>query len=251
MKTMTFPCLTTSWDDGHPLDFRIADLLSKYGLTGTFYIPRYCQTPTMNESQVRELSRYFEIGAHTMNHVYLDGATDGLAKSEIEDSRKWIEQTTEKPCEMFCPPGGKFNAKHLAQMKDAGYKAVRTVEMISVERPSASDDLLLMPTTLQAHPHLPTVYLRNIFKRKRGLNLWLFLTKGRTLDWPRLAERLLRTALSRDGVFHLWGHSWEIQESQQWTQLEDVLKLMSEMRKEAPCVTNSQISRAVAIAADA
>ena len=27
--------LTTSWDDGHPHDFRVAELLTKYGLAGT------------------------------------------------------------------------------------------------------------------------------------------------------------------------------------------------------------------------
>ena len=32
--------ITTSWDDGHPLDFKLAELLNKYNLKGTFYIPR-------------------------------------------------------------------------------------------------------------------------------------------------------------------------------------------------------------------
>jgi peptidoglycan/xylan/chitin deacetylase (PgdA/CDA1 family) len=237
---MTFPCLTTSWDDGHPLDFRIADLLSKYGLTGTFYIPRHCQTPTMSTDQVRELSRYFEIGAHTIHHVYLDNCVDEIANREIEDSKYWIEQTIGKRCEMFCPPGGKFNDDRLKQIAAAGFKAVRTVEMMSVAAPISRSGLMMMPTTLQAHPHSPAVYIRNILKR-RGKNMWLYLTKGRNPDWPTLAERLLKIALSRNGIFHLWGHSWEIDDGGQWSQLEDVLKLMSEHRKVAPCVTNWQI----------
>jgi peptidoglycan/xylan/chitin deacetylase (PgdA/CDA1 family) len=245
---MTFPCLTTSWDDGHPLDFRIADLLSKYGLTGTFYIPRQSQTPTISEKEVRELSRYFEIGAHTMHHTFLDSCGDITAKSEIEESKQWIEHTTGKPCPMFCPPGGKFNEKRLKQIADAGYQAIRTVEMISVARPLKHDNLLLMPTSLQAHPHSPAVYIRNILKR-RGKNLWLYITKGRNPDWPSLAERLIRTALARQGVFHLWGHSWEIEDARQWRQLEDVFKLMSQMRAQAPCVTNSQIITAIRAAA--
>ena len=245
---MTFPYLTTSWDDGHPLDFRIADLLSKYGLTGTFYIPRHCQTPTMSADQLRELSRYFEIGAHTMHHVYLDGCVDEIARQEIEESKKWIEQTTGKPCPMFCPPGGKFNDKRLAQIAAAGFQAVRTVEMMSVARPAARDGLLMMPTTLQANPHAPTVYIRNILKR-RGKNLWLYLTKGRNPDWPTFAERLLKTAIARQGVFHLWGHSWEIEDAKQWKKLEDVLKMMSEVRTAAPCVTNSQVIASLRAAA--
>jgi len=269
---MTFPCLTTSWDDGHVLDFRIADLLSKYGLTGTFYIPRASQTPTMSEAQVRELARYFEIGAHTLHHVYLDGATDSFAKTEIEESKKWIESLAGKPCTMFCPPGGKLNPKRLAQIAAAGYQGVRTVEMISVARPAPlagthylrllgkecpdeansaalnGGQLMLMPTTLQAHPHSPAVYLRNVLKR-RGRNLWLYLTRGRNPDWPKLAESLLRTAIAQHGVFHLWGHSWELEASDQWQRLEDVLKLMHDLRKEVPCVTNGQIVSALRIAA--
>ena len=241
---MTFPCLTTSWDDGHPLDFRIADLLSKYGLTGTFYIPRHCQTPTMSEDQVRELSRYFEIGAHTMHHVFLDSCGEETARQEICDSKAWVEEMSGKPCSMFCPPGGKFNQRRLMQIRAAGFSAVRTVEMISVAKPTLRDGLLVMPTSLQAHPHTPAVYLRNVLKR-RGRNLWLYIANGREPNWANLAERLLRTALARDGVFHLWGHSWEIEESKQWERLEDVLKMMSELRKEAACVTNSQVVSAL------
>ena len=245
---MNFPCLTTSWDDGHPLDFRVADLLSKYGLTGTFYIPRRCSTPTMSEEQVRELSRFFEIGAHTMNHVFLNSCGDQTAKQEIEDSKQWVEAITGKPCTMFCPPGGKFNDRRLAQIRVAGFKAVRTVEMISVAHPTMQNGLLMMPTSLQAHPHTSAVYIRNILKR-RGRNLWLYITKGREPDWPSLAERLLRTALAQNGVFHLWGHSWELEESQQWSRLEHVLKLMSELRKSAPCLSNWQVVTALRAAA--
>jgi hypothetical protein len=245
---MTFPCLTTSWDDGHPLDFRIADLLSRYGLTGTFYVPRQCQTPTMSEDQVRELSRYFEIGAHTMHHLFLDQCGHEMARTEIHDSRQWVEQLTGKPCPMFCPPGGKFNQSHLWQIKSAGFSAIRTVEMISVARPTVQSGLQIMPTTVQAHSHSASAYIRNILKR-RGRNLWLYVTNGQAPDWPMLAERLLKTALERSGVFHLWGHSWELEDHKQWSRLEDVFKLMADLRQQAPCVTNSQVVSAMRVAA--
>lgn len=34
--------ITTSWDDGHPLDLKIAELLDKYGINGTFYSIKKC-----------------------------------------------------------------------------------------------------------------------------------------------------------------------------------------------------------------
>ena len=67
--------MTTSWDDGHPLDMRIAEMLAKHGLTGTFYAPRSAETEVMPMAQLKELSRSFEIGAHTLRHRVLTSAT--------------------------------------------------------------------------------------------------------------------------------------------------------------------------------
>ena len=45
--------VTISVDDGDPRDFRTAELLDKYGLKATFYIPsRNPERPVMAESQI-------------------------------------------------------------------------------------------------------------------------------------------------------------------------------------------------------
>ena len=61
--------ITTSWDDGHPLDLRVAELLTKHRIGGTFYIPRIAEKETMSAAHIRQLSLAFEIGAHTLHHV--------------------------------------------------------------------------------------------------------------------------------------------------------------------------------------
>src|SRR5689334_11751921 len=81
--TMKQTYITTSWDDGHQLDLRVAELLTKYRLHGTFYIPKAAENGTMKAAQVRELSRAFEIGAHTLHHVVLTSTTDQQAWQEI------------------------------------------------------------------------------------------------------------------------------------------------------------------------
>ena len=78
--------LTTSWDDGHPLDLRLAAMLEKHRLTGTFYIPRDASTGTLSASHVRELSEKFEIGSHTLDHTFLDTVNDAVARLQITDS---------------------------------------------------------------------------------------------------------------------------------------------------------------------
>jgi peptidoglycan/xylan/chitin deacetylase (PgdA/CDA1 family) len=233
--------MTTSWDDGHPLDRRLADMLSRYGLTGTFYVPRQAENVTMTEGQLQQLSKSFEIGAHTMRHTFLDGASRLTAEREIVESKSWVEQVTGTTCEMFCPPGGRFNQQHLHIIRDAGYTGVRTVEALSLDEPAKIMDLWMVPTSIQAHPHGRLPYFRNTLKRKsvRGLNRYLRL--GAPTDWMAIADALLHSIASEGGVFHLWGHSWEIEKNGQWGNLESVFEVMHSYLADIPCVNNTEL----------
>src|SRR5262245_51647144 len=76
---------TPLWDDRHPADLRVADLLDKHGLMGTFYIPcsKSESRPVMRSSDVMELGRRFEIGGHTQNHVSLTEIGPRAAANQI------------------------------------------------------------------------------------------------------------------------------------------------------------------------
>jgi peptidoglycan/xylan/chitin deacetylase (PgdA/CDA1 family) len=65
---------TTSWDDGTIHDLRLAELLAKYDLPATFYIARKHEYGYLQEKDIAGLGQYFEIGAHTLNHVVLSSA---------------------------------------------------------------------------------------------------------------------------------------------------------------------------------
>jgi hypothetical protein len=239
MKPPTY--ITTSWDDGHSLDLRVADLLARYGLRGTFYVPESSEYGTMTPAQVRELSRGFEIGAHTVHHVDLGLATAEEANREIVDSRSWVEDVTGLPCPMFCPPKGKFSRRDLASIRNAGYRGIRSVELLSLDFPREDADLVLMPTTIQAHPHGPLAYARNAIKRGAVGNLWRYVALGCPADWTELARSALTRAIERGGVFHLWGHSWELERTGQWQRLEEVLRFMGRFTAEAPALTNGEV----------
>ncbi|MGN6628152.1 MAG: polysaccharide deacetylase family protein [Tepidisphaeraceae bacterium] len=237
--------MTTSWDDGHPLDYRIAEMLQEYGLRGTFYIPKQASTGTMPARDVRTLSNYFEIGAHTMHHTFLDTATDLTAEREITESKAWVEAVTGHECKMFCPPAGKFSSRDQRFMRRAGYMAMRSVELMSTGLPVEREGVWVMPTTVHAFPHGPKVYVKNAIKRRAPKNLWRYLVQGRMGDWVKLAESMLQTVASQGGVFHVWGHSWEIEETNQWSQLETVLKRMGEYAKQMPCLANGELCDAI------
>jgi hypothetical protein len=233
--------ITTSWDDGHPSDMRLADMLTRHGLTATFYIPRSINTGVMPESDIRTLSSNFEIGAHTLNHVFLEDADDATARAEIAGSKTWVQDVTGMECPMFCPPGGKYKSRHLQMFRDANYTGIRSVEFLSLDFPRIRDGILEMPTTLQAFPHPAVNYLKNLTKRCAVANFWLYAWHGRSRNWTVLARRLLQRTLRVGGVFHLWGHSWELDQAALWARLDDVLKMLAEVRDQAPCLTNGQL----------
>ena len=248
MKQSTY--ITTSWDDGHPLDLRIADLLARYGLPGTFYVPRVAENGTMTLDQIRELSCAFEIGAHTLDHVTLTCAVEQQAWHEIAGSKSWLEDSTGLPCLMFCPPQGKYSRRHLEMVRKAGYLGLRSVELAALDGPRPKAGLMLMPTSVQAHPHGPVVFCKNAVKRAAFRNLWRYIVHGYSTDWAGLAGSLLHRVIDDGGVFHLWGHSWELQQSGQWQRLEEVLRMMSEAACQAVPLTNGQIcQRSVSLAA--
>ena len=241
--------ITTSWDDGHPLDLRLAELLARYRLPGTFYVPLSNSRPTLSPAEIRGLSQRFEIGAHTVNHVRLRGLADSQAQREVAGSKKQLEDILGKSCSIFCFPGGSYSKIHFRMLRDAGFVAARTVELLSFERPRTTHGIAVIPTTIQAYPHR-TGYLRNAVKRFSVEALSNLLHGGRRKSWPAFAGVLLKRAADLNGVFHLWGHSWEIEETGQWQALDQTFAAISEYRQYASFVTNLELCGDVGKAAE-
>ena len=91
MSSLAF---TLSVDDGHPLDLRIAEILARHRLRASFYLPiRNAEgAPVMTAAQARELSRYAEIGSHTLDHCYLTRVDDNEAWRQISEGKTELEQ---------------------------------------------------------------------------------------------------------------------------------------------------------------
>jgi len=233
--------MTTSWDDGSPLDLRVAELLSKYGLTGTFYVPFETGHPILSPVQVRALAAVFEVGAHTVHHVELPDVPNAIAHSEIRDSKHRLEEVTGRECETFCFPKGRFSKRHLPMLRDAGFRGARTVELLSLKRPVSINGLAMIPTTVQAYSHETFEYVRNSVRRRKLTNTLHFLRICGSETWEHLAVRALMKACEDGGVFHLWGHSWEIEAAGQWATFEGVLALMGRFKARGVCVTNAGV----------
>jgi peptidoglycan/xylan/chitin deacetylase (PgdA/CDA1 family) len=231
--------VSISIDDGDPRDFRTAELLHKYGLKATFYIPaRNPERPVMTEGQIRELSGSFEIGAHTMSHLPLKSMPKPQAWQEISESKAWLENTLGKPVVSFCYPRGKFNGSTPALIKKAGFLGARTCRYNLYDFPR---NPFLWGLSTHAYSHSRTIQLRHaaLEGNFRGLLNFLSTYKGAT-DWKDHFQVALDHVEQHGGIAHLYFHSWEIDEFQQWDRLEATFADISRRRKFTK-VTNGEL----------
>jgi peptidoglycan-N-acetylglucosamine deacetylase len=231
--------VSISVDDGDPRDFRTAELLHKYGLEATFYIPaKNPERPVMAESQVRELANSFEIGAHTVNHLPLKGMTDSQAWEEIAGSKRWLEDLLGKPCISFCYPRGKFNGKTPELIKKAGFLGARTCLFNLTTFPR---NPFLWGLSTHACYHSKAIQLRHaaLEGNVRGMFNFLGTYKGAT-DWQQHFQLALDHVENNGGIAHLYFHSWEIDELKQWDRLDATLAAIAR-RKEFTRVTNGKL----------
>ncbi len=231
--------ITTSWDDGHPLDFRLAELLRKYNLPATFYIPkRNAEHEVMLPRQVTELSKQFEIGGHTISHIRLHTTDAQILKNEIGGCYSWLSDLLGYAPESFCFPGGVFHRKAIRVVYEAGYKTARTTELLSIKIINNNN---IAPTTLQAYEHSIFTYAKHLAKRGRWTNLVQWLSSYSLYKLPALTESYLNRIDKNGGCFHLWGHSWEIEEFGLWGKLEQLFRILSD-REDFVYVANKEIS---------
>ena len=219
--------VTTSWDDGHPLDIRLADLLCKYGLRGTFYVPlKYKGHDIIKNKMISYIRNIgMEIGSHTLTHSVLTELPLQRALEELIESKELLENILGETVLSLCYTKGKFNSMLRSNVIKAGYKLARTTASFRIEE---SFDPFCMPVTLQFFQHSWITQIRHALKGKNliGIKNWTILCTMKT-DLDKLVDLFFYHALKQGGVFHLWGHSWEIEKFGLWSLLENVFRRIS------------------------
>lgn len=216
--------VTTSWDDGHKLDLRLAKLLKHYGIGGTFYIAPHdfesLESERLNDNEIIALAENFEIGAHTMTHRSLPLLSFSEARNEIIDSKKYLEKIIAKPVLSFCYPRGKYTSEHVRLVKESGFILARTVKRFAL---SISNDPFELATSIHTYNHFLDVLGVLNFAKWNPLVFFRYYRK-----WDILAMAMFDKVVAEGGVFHLWGHSWEIDEYNDWEKIEHVFKYISQ-----------------------
>ena len=232
--------VTTSWDDGHPMDLKLAEVLSEFGIKGTFYVtPRNRERAVMPISDLRTLSENFEIGAHTLTHPDLRSLNDQQLKNEINGSKAELESVLGTPISMFCYPKGLYNKRVCQAVKNADLIGARTTKQYYLD---PGVDPWEIPSTIMVDPLPHWIRLRHELRTGNWRGLKVLWQRGTGTSWVDLACGLFEEALANGGVWHLWGHSLEIEEYNLWDGLRIVLKAVAH-HKNVIYMTNTQVVR--------
>lgn len=145
--------LAITFDDGYEDNFAFAaPILEGFGFVATIYFvagrmgqsvdwttdPVWAGHRLMEPSKARELVRLgFEAGSHTVTHPDLAKIPDSEGWREIRESRERLSQDLSCPVTTFCYPYGSFRDSHPSMVREAGYRAARTVRRY---RPGGSSD---------------------------------------------------------------------------------------------------------------
>jgi len=201
--------LTFSWDDGREYDYKLVELMDKYGLRGTFHLcSGLLDKPGYVKSQdVKKLYAKHEVASHTINHANLPQCDDAKLKQEVMEDCKALEKLVGYPVYGLAYPGGEADE--------------RVVKM------------------------LPTFGIR--YARVVGTHNWFAMPKSR-MTWVMTstigpvagnAKRFLEWG-TFPALLSAWGHSYELGEGNVWGTMDEIGKALGG-RKDIWYATNIEI----------
>lgn len=220
---------TTSWDDGSVLDLRVAEILDRHGMKGTFYIPKQFDGEggkyskyerRLSEDEIRFISSNHEVGGHSLSHRRLTDLTSEEADTEIRGSQEFLSKIISKNIDMFAFPGGKYNSDLISKSVDSGFRGGRIAEKLAITKPEG----FIMNTTMVCNPFpFRKLDSDHYYWLKMLSPLQTYKPMQFAWSWGHLARKLFRKAYREGNYFHLSGHSWELENYGMWEELESFL----------------------------
>jgi len=215
--------VTTSWDDGHHTDLRLADRLAAHALKGTFYVAlNHPGNKDIGDDEIRALRRMgMEIGSHTLTHRLLTGRSVDEVRYELTESKARLEDIIDASIVAFSYPEGAFTTAACAALGETGYTLGRTTMAF---RMPIRFDPARMPISIDFRRTSRVALARHALRDANlaGLADWLRLARLES-DSVRLGKILFDAALAHGGIFPVNGRSWEIDGNNLWQDLDALL----------------------------
>lgn len=134
--------IVITFDDGFANNLDAVDALITRGMTATWFIvtsaigrrPHWEDAgrppgSMLSAEDLRQMDASgMEIGSHTVNHVRLPEVSDAALASELNDSKRTLEDLLGKPVESFAYPYGTWNEHCEDAVERAGYRQACTTQ---------------------------------------------------------------------------------------------------------------------------
>lgn len=214
--------ISFSWDDGSIYDLKLAELMNKYDIKATFFVPaKNTEQPYLSKKGILELYKNnIDIGGHTYNHVYLTKIPFEQVENEIKNGKNYIEDIIQKEIDFFCYPGGFYDEK-ISTVTQKYFKKART-----------ADTMRFTPQVNQFNVHTAFHFynrgiksiLKNTFRNDKVLlpSILGCLSLNTFKSYKNILEKL--STKDENYNIHIWGHGWEIEQFGLWYELEEFLK---------------------------
>ena len=223
---MRFPgfrekAVTLSYDDGQVHDKKLIEIMSRYGIKGTFNLNSDHYERADAPIKAEELKEIYldsgnEIAVHGVNHLSLALTDLGEGTHSLVEDRLNLERITGRIIKGMAYANGSYNDEICTQLRMCGIKYSRTT--VSTEKFDMPTDWLKLPATCH-HNNPRLMELAHKFIEEPPYHYF----SGRK---PKL--------------FYLWGHSYEFNNNDNWNVIEEFCEYMGG-RDEVWYATNIEI----------
>ena len=148
--------------------------------------------------------------------MILDKLDIKIAHREIYESKRYLENVLNKKIEMFCYPRGRYNREIIELVEEIGFLAARTAIPNKFELPMNRYE---WGVSLFLSNGSPLLSSKMCISNKLSLKSFF--------DWEKRAKELFDIILKKGGIYHIYGHSSEIEKNKEWDKLESLFKYIS------------------------
>lgn len=190
-------CFTLSYDDGKESDRHFIEIVNRYGVRATFHLNSGCLSyeGRIHEDEICALYKGHEISMHSSTHPTLTQMPLSLALREVADDRARLEAVTGGIIRGMSYPNGPYNDAILSILRNVGVSYCRTTKStFCFDWP---DDFRVWHPTCH--------HQENSVQR-----IHAFLE-----------------AKQPGALFYIWGHSYEFNDNNNWSLLEDICKTIT------------------------
>ena len=201
--------VTLSYDDGVFQDRKLIEIMSKYGIKGTFNINSGCFAKNPGERRLTSAEAYDlyyssgnEVAVHGVQHLSLGIVDSAEAVIDVIRDREQLEDIFGRVIKGMAYANGSYNDKVVSILENCGIEYARTT--VSTEKTAMPTDWLRLPAT--CHHNNPK----------------LMDMAAKFLEPPKSPYFWAK----QPQLFYLWGHSYEFDNNDNWGVIEEFCRFI-------------------------